>query len=155
MNSLLDPITKKKKTWEQDDNRSNLEPHTFLKRIATENKASLFDRSLWRKWISVRREGLARELRNFTRIASSGNKIESKSYRRIARMYYNLLRVYIGLSIKYADRALSLYSSLHVSWDTLRRRGGGGIAKMRVCRGLASWFVAKQDGEGGGEGIFQ
>lgn len=63
----------------------------------------------------MRREGLARELRNFTRIASSGNKIESKSYRRIARMYYNLLRVYIGLSIKYADRALSLYSSLHVS----------------------------------------
>lgn len=42
----------------------------------------------------------------FTRIASSENKIESKSYHRIARIYIIIYseRVYIDLSIKYADR---------------------------------------------------
>lgn len=87
----------------------------------------------------------------FTRIASSGNKIESKSYRRIARIYYNLLRVYIGLSIKYADRytRLCMYLEIH--------SGEGGEEELQKCacaEGSLVDSLRNKAGKGEGRGFF-
>lgn len=67
----------------------------------------------------------------FTRIASSENKIESKSYRRIARIYIIIYSeresrfIYkIRRSLFYTHTRLCVYLEIH---------SRGGIAKMRAC----------------------